>query len=82
VNPQTRTPIIPFEQAYKLANFDTLMERKLKEDNQKRLTEKQQRQRKSALPHTNAGATPTPSIEEEISDDFVMKRLKERNLMF
>jgi hypothetical protein len=82
VNPQTRTPIIPFEQAYKLANFDTLMERKLKEDNQKRLTEKQQRQRNTALPHTNAGAPPTTTIEEEISDNFVMKRLKERNLLF
>jgi hypothetical protein len=82
VNPQTRTPIIPFEQAYKLANFDTLMERKLKEDNQKRLAEKQQRQKNTALPHTNAGATSNPTVEEEITDDFVMKRLKERGHIF
>lgn len=82
VNPQTRTPIIPFEQAYKLANFDSIMERKLKEDNQKRLTEKQQRQRNTALPHTNVSTTSNQTVEDEITDDFVMKRLKERNLIF
>lgn len=81
-NPETRTPIIPFEQAYKLVNFDSIMERKVKEENQKRLTEKQARQKNTALPHTNASATSTTSIEDEISDDFVMKRLKERNLLF
>lgn len=81
-NPETKTPIISFEQAYKLANFDTLLERKVKESNQKRLTEKQARQKNTALPHTNASTTSTEGLTDEITDDFVLKRLKERNLLF
>jgi hypothetical protein len=52
----------------------------VKEENQKRLAEKKARQTKSALPHTNA-STNTNLETEEITDDFVMKRLQERGLL-
>jgi len=81
-NPETKTPIISFEQAYKLANFDSILERKVKEESQKRLADKQARQRNTALPHTNASTTSTESHTDEITDDFVKQRLKERNLLF
>lgn len=80
VDRESQVPTISFEQAYKLSNFDTLMERKVKEENQKRLADKKARQQKSALPHSNA-STVTNFDAEEITDDFVMKRLKEKGLL-
>lgn len=80
VNVNSKLPTIPFEDAYKAANFDSILERSKKEDNQKRLADKKARQKKSAVPHTNAGTQPNEG-ETELSVDDVEKRLKERGLI-
>lgn len=80
VNNSTGLPLIDFDKAYKLANFDKLQERKEKEAHQKRLAEKKARQRKSAVPPANA-STATNSELDEITDEFVEKRLRERGLL-
>lgn len=79
VNQSTGLPLIDFEQAYKLANFDTLQERKTKEAVQKQLADKKARQQKSAIPHTNANTT--SANDEDFSLDDVEKRLRARNLL-
>lgn len=80
INPVTKLPLVDFDKAYKIANFDKIQERKEKESYQKRLADKKARQQKSAIPPTNASTAPT-SETDEITDDFVMKRLKERGLL-
>lgn len=80
-DPKTRTPIIPFEDAYKLANFDTVQERRIREAKQKDLAAKKARQSKTAIPHTNASTASNSTVEDEITDDFVQERLKRLNLL-
>lgn len=80
-NPRTGLPALPFEDAYKLANFDSIMERTKKEDNQKRLADKKARQKKTAIPHTNASTPSNEGSEEDWTIDEVEKRLKARNLI-
>lgn len=76
---ETRTPTISFEDAYKLANFDSLTERKIKEAKQADLEAKRKRQQTTAVPHTNASTA--TNQDDEITDEFVAKRLKERGLL-
>lgn len=80
VDGRTGVPIIPFEDAYKLANLDTITENKVKEAKQNDLAKKKARQKKSAIPHENDG-TLSNKDTEEITDEFVLKRLQSRNLL-
>lgn len=80
-DPKTRTPIIPFEDAYKLANFDTVQERRIKEAKQNDLAAKKKRQQSTAIPHTNASSATNTAVEDEITDDFVLSRLRSNNLL-
>lgn len=80
IDPNTNLPTISFEDAYKLANFDSITERKVKEAKQKQLADKKARQKKSAISHTNEG-TNSNKDTEEITDEFVLKRLQSRNLL-
>jgi hypothetical protein len=58
-------PATNFEAIYKAANFDTMLEQKVKETRQKELAEKQKRMNKSTVPH--GGGTPSaPSVDDEV----------------
>jgi hypothetical protein len=80
-DPNLRTPTISFETAYKIANFDTLLERKTKESKQADLAKKKARQKNSALAPSNASAS--PSNDSDYSDEFEkrMSRLKNSGVL-
>lgn len=79
IDPATNLPIIAFEDAYKIANFEQLSERKVKEAKQKDLAQKKARQKKSAVPHTNASTT-TNQDTDEITDEYVDKQLRKMGI--
>jgi hypothetical protein len=72
-------PTIPFEAAYKLANFEKLTAKTVKEEKQKDLAAKKARQKKSAVAHTNA-STASNQDTDEIDDEFVSKKLEEMGI--
>lgn len=68
VNQSTGLPLVDFEFAYKAANFDSIQERTIKQAKQKDLAAKKQRQKKSAVSHTNASTT-SNTDSSEMSDE-------------
>lgn len=70
-------PAIPFEQAYKLANLETIVEKSKKEAVQDNLEQKRKRQQSSAIP---SGASVTPT-SNELSDEDVDKILESMDLL-
>ena len=81
VNLETKLPSVGFEFAYKAANFDNVIPRKVKEAKQEALAAKKARQAKSAKGHngSNAGATPP---KEDFTVEEVTEILKKDGLLF
>ena len=81
VNLETKLPSVGFEFAYKAANFDNVIPRKVKEAKQEALAAKKARQAKSAKGHngSNAGATPP---KEDFTVDEVEAQLRKEGLLF
>lgn len=78
-DPQTNIPLIPFEEAYKLANLDSLVERKAKEAQQQLLANKKQRQQSATPPHGNSSSS-LPDNSLDLSDDDIEKELAKMGL--
>lgn len=78
-DPETKVPVIDFEDAYFLANRDTLIQRKAEESRQQMLAEKKKRQQQAAIPHKGVSANTTPQVEEW-TDEAIDKQLKKMGL--
>jgi hypothetical protein len=74
-DPELGIPTVDFESAYKLANFDNLMNRKTTEAKQKMLADKKKRQKKSAKPH-NTNSNVSTATNDDFSVDDVAKQLR------
>lgn len=72
---QNDLPSISFEDAYFLANRDTIIEKQVEQARQKELEEKQKRQQSSAIPGGNS-----VSQTDEWTDDAVLKELEKRGI--
>lgn len=71
LNPETSVPLINFEDAYKLANFDRLLERKSKEIQQQQLAAKKQRQQAAPIAHRGSNAPESePDFMSMSSEEF------------
>lgn len=81
-DPETKVPVIDFEQAYKLANFDSLLQRKMEEARQQMLAEKKRRQQQAAVPHTGVSAATTAQstgwTDEEVDKELARMGLLDR----
>lgn len=70
------TASTPFDQVYRLANFDTLMEKKVKEARQSELSEKKKRQETTAIPNTDSASPQTG----DLTDDAWAEQMKSMGL--
>lgn len=58
---------VNFESIYKAANFETILEKQMKETRQQELAAKQKRMAKSTVTH-GGSATPGPSVDDEVAE--------------
>lgn len=70
-------PTIGFDEAYKIANYDTIIEQKVEAARQKDLEDKKQRQQQTAVPNGDGETTPS----NDMSMDEVEKTLKKMDLL-
>lgn len=79
-DPDTKVPIIDFEDAYFLANRDDLIKKKAEEARQQMLAEKKRRQQQAAIPH--GGNAPSAAAQSvEWTDEEVEKQLAKLGLL-
>jgi hypothetical protein len=59
-------PATNFEALYKAANFEKLLEQRIKESRQKELSNKQERMKKTAVSHGGSATPSAPSVDDEV----------------
>jgi hypothetical protein len=59
---------VNFEALYKAANFDTLLEKQVKESRQQELANKQKRMKQSSVTHGGSSNDAGPSVDDEVAE--------------